>query len=57
MTGYYINGIIQFNEKQRHFRTIKTYGKNRTKIIDGKEVVYYETAEERKTLMEDPNWR
>ena len=54
MNGHYINGIVQYNHKLEHFRTLRMYGKSNTKVLDGKNEQYYNRIEDRYELIEDP---
>jgi hypothetical protein len=57
MDDHFIEGIIQYNQRKRHFRTIKMYGKNKTTILDGESIISYNEEDQRRIIIYDREWR
>ena len=42
LRGYYHESIIQYNERQSHFRVIKFFGRDKGIVLDDGEMVRFE---------------
>ena len=53
---YVISGVIQYHKEKQHFRCIKSFGADKTRVWDGNKVQMKYTREEREIVMNEKGW-